>query len=137
MLVVLEELVYDFEEVSSLLESGEVNEFTVQLQRNIEESLAELIEVIKREIEERESNGGGGGGGGGGGDNPLLPPSAELKMIRIMQAQVNHLTRRFDSGREDVDLTPAQEQAVEHISERQSRVGEFTRRLHERLNGED
>ena len=48
--------------------------------------------------------GGGGGGGGGGGKPPLVPPLAELKMLRIMQRDVNVRTKRVD---EQVAKTPA------------------------------
>jgi hypothetical protein len=140
---VLEELVRDFAEVAGLLDDQQVNRFVVKLQKEIERTLEQLIEVIKKEIEEQEGGGGGGGGGGGQDENgePLLPPTAELKMIRELQLRVNELTREFDlerieaeGGRED--LTTEQRQACEHIGQKQGRVAELTRALHERLNKE-
>jgi hypothetical protein len=43
--------------------------------------------------------GGAGGGAAGGGEQPKLPPIAELRLIRQMQAQVNRQTRILDEAR--------------------------------------
>jgi len=40
----------------------------------------------------------GEGGGGGGGDENNLPPIAELRLVRHMQAQVNKLTTTLDTA---------------------------------------
>ncbi|RMG12257.1 MAG: hypothetical protein D6731_14270 [Planctomycetota bacterium] len=132
--VILRELVEDLVRVASLLDERQANAFVVSLQRDIEQTLAELVEVIKRELEERKAGGGGGQGGGGAPNesgDPLLPPTAELKMIRALQARVNALTERFEArGAEE---TGAQRQAREHLSAKQGRVAAFTRDLHERL----
>jgi hypothetical protein len=137
--VVVEELVRDLDEVSTLLGDGQVNRFVVHLQKEIERSIEELIEVIKKEIEQRAGGGGGGGGGGSddGNGDPLLPASAELKMIRLHQLRVNDVTQQFHLERTaEADLSDEQRQAVRHIAEKQGRVAELTRELHERLNKE-
>ena len=68
---------------------------------------------------------------------PLLPASAELKMIRLHQLRVNDVTRQFHLERTpEGELSDEQRQAVRHIAEKQGRVAELTRELHERLNKE-
>ena len=81
----------------------------------------------------------GGGGGGGPNENgtPLLPPTAELKVLKSQQVRVNEMTKEFDLDRTaEADLSPEQKQACDHIAEKQRRVAEFARDLHERLNKE-
>jgi hypothetical protein len=138
--VVIDELVRDLDEVATLLGDGQVNRFSVALQKDIERTIEELIEVIKKEVEQRAGGGGGGGGGGGddgGNGQQLLPASAELKVIRVQQLRVNQMTEQFDLQRTaESDLTPEQQQAVRHLADKQGRVAELTRELHERLNKE-
>jgi hypothetical protein len=58
-------------------------------------------------------------------------------MIRLEQLRVNEITQQFDLERTEAsDLTDEQRQAVRHIAEKQARVAELTRELHERLNKE-
>ncbi|MEZ0228613.1 MAG: hypothetical protein ACAI25_08310, partial [Planctomycetota bacterium] len=138
---VLGELREDLARVAELLDKADTGKFVQSVQHDIEKTLEELIEVIKKEIEERK-NGGGGGGGGGGDDkngDPLLPASAELKMIRAQQMRVNGKTKEFDikRGQPEPELTKDQREACRMIAEKQARVADFTRRLHAKLNKED
>lgn len=61
--------------------------------------LQQLIQALSDSMQKRdfrEDDGGGGGGGGGGGagqPQPLIPPVAELKLLRAMQAEAAELTR--------------------------------------------
>jgi hypothetical protein len=138
--IVVEEVKQDLSRLAELTDKRDTGRFVVSLQHDVERSLEELIEVIKKEIEERKGGGGGGGGGGSGSqEDPLLPASAELKMIRAQQMRVNGKTKEFDVGRgqPDSELTPDQREACRHISEKQARVAEFTRRLHLKLNKQE
>jgi hypothetical protein len=137
---VLGEMREDMARVTELLEKRDTGRFVVSVERDIERTLEELIEVIKKEIEERK---GGGGGGGGGGDDkngdPLVPASAELKMIRAQQMRVNAKTKEFDvaRGTPDAELTNDQREACRLVAEKQGRVAELTKKLHSKLNKED
>jgi hypothetical protein len=58
-----------------------------------------MIAAIRKELAERKLKkpggpppDGGGGQGGGGGKQPLVPPIAELKMLRMLQLQINRRT---------------------------------------------
>ena len=68
----------------------------------------------------QEQAGGGGAGGGGeqaGGPQSLIPPIAELKMLRSMQRQILEATRRIDTERSEGD--PVESRLIE-LSEMQS-----------------
>jgi hypothetical protein len=52
-----------------------------------------VIEALKNHMKHLAS--GGGGGGGGGGKQPLIPPAAQLKLLRILQLQINLQTQQL------------------------------------------
>lgn len=61
--------------------------------------LQSLVEALrdagkkKDDFQEDDQSGGGGDGSGGNGNQPLVPPIAELKLLRMMQAEAAELTR--------------------------------------------
>ncbi len=53
----------------------------------------------------REEDDGGGGGGGSGGQQPLIPPVAELKLLRYLQQEAADRTRAAaDAGADNAEL---------------------------------
>ncbi|MFN7559694.1 MAG: hypothetical protein ACK5RX_10100, partial [bacterium] len=48
--------------------------------------------------ENEQGQGGGGGGGQQGGKQPLLPPIAELRLLKGMQQEALELTRQAEGG---------------------------------------
>ena len=91
--------------ITDALGRGDVARRTTDRQQRIADSIGRLIEALALVAEPPEEFAGqrGSGGGSGGGDMPqLLPPIAELKLIRGMQEQVYNLTRAID-GRTDLD----------------------------------
>ncbi|CAN0582764.1 unnamed protein product, partial [Laminaria digitata] len=81
------------------------------------------------DFEDGESQGGGQSGGGqSGGDEPLIPPVAELKLLRSMQQLVADQTRSIsDAGDSD-------EAAVQAVGELQQQLFEQGAKLIERMN---
>ncbi len=73
-----------------------------------------------------EGSSGGGGGGGAGGQAPLIPPLAELVLLREMQAQVAAETRAMDEARTGRDVEP--------LSEAQRQLAEIGKALVEQMN---
>ncbi|MBX3377059.1 MAG: hypothetical protein KF678_08655 [Phycisphaeraceae bacterium] len=74
--------------------------------------LQSLIEALSErsgnEDEFRDEEGGGGGGegqGGQGGQRPLIPPLAELRLLRGMQVEAAEVTRAIDESRDAEDLS--------------------------------
>jgi hypothetical protein len=117
----------DLNEVADLLEGSRTDELTQALQQEIELTLEELLDALKKE--QRQRAGGGGGGGGGGGNPPLLPKSAELKMLRSAQLRVNRRTKKFDEIRGANELDAALVGEVDNIAERQLKIIELTEQV--------
>ncbi|MHA7813626.1 MAG: coiled-coil domain-containing protein [Phycisphaerales bacterium] len=98
---------------------------TRSAQRQSMTVLASLIDVLGEQQQQQEdfedgsqSEGSGSGGSQGGGDEPLIPPVAELKLLRSMQQLVMEQTRAIaESG----ELDDAQIESI----------GTFQRRLFE------
>lgn len=78
------------------------------------EALLEALKPNKPE-EEFAQSGGGEGGGQSGGNPPLIPPVAELKLLRGRQLQVHTMTRALDqpaSGNGGLKLDAEQRSAI-------------------------
>lgn len=97
------------DEVVGRLQEGRADRSVVNRQTMIMESLAGLIESLDREAPPEDDpfgqqaaggQGNQGQGGQQGGPQPLIPPIAELKMLRALQGQILDATRRID-GQED------------------------------------
>jgi hypothetical protein len=52
-----------------------------------------------------EDDGSGGGGGGGGAKRPLIPPLAELRLLRGMQQEAADTTRSIDEAKDTDEIT--------------------------------
>src|SRR5207249_1913794 len=76
----------DMAEAAARLDKEESGVATQEIQEDAIKKLADLIEALRKERAAKPKQGGGGGGGG---KQPLVPPLAELKMLRIMQRDVN------------------------------------------------
>lgn len=99
------------EQLDALMESagetlgrGEVDRGVVLNQSMSVQTLQMLVEALgqpEQDEQEFEDAGGGGGGGQGQGqaqEDPLVPPMAELILLRSMQSQIAQLTRRAHEG---------------------------------------
>lgn len=128
---VVEQLRDDLIGVGKLLsENSRTDQFTQSLQKEIETTLEELIEALQQAQSQKE---GGGGGGGGGGEPPLLPNSAELKLLRSAQLRINRRTVAIDAARPTqgpLDETLKDEALT--IATRQSEIAEMTIKILER-----
>ena len=75
-----------------------------------------------------------GGGGGGGGNQPLLPPSAELKMLRSAQLRINRRTKSIDEIRPtDKAMNQSMKDEVAGLAKRQAEISEMTIKLMEKV----
>ncbi len=85
----------------------------------------EEMQRKKDDFREEESGSDGGGGGGGGGEQPLIPPIAELKLLRFMQVEAAELTRGAEES-SDAELT-------EHVTRLQRELADQAKALLERM----
>jgi hypothetical protein len=109
---------------------------TAALQREIETSLAELIAAIDRPGAQSPSNAAdspaaASAAGGAGGQRSLVPPSAELKLLRAAQLRLNRQTTELDAARGDPSITSAAsiQQQIHRLAERQAEIARLAAQL--------
>ena len=122
--VVFPEVVADLQEqlrnASNLLTEEKTASYTQLVQKEIEATIKDLVDALKKAKEEEEKGGGGGGGDGGEQpDPPLLKKSAELKVLQIQQLRLNRRTKNIErlKGQPGVDdgvMTKEIESATKH-----------------------
>ncbi|QQS08581.1 MAG: hypothetical protein IPK69_11400 [Phycisphaerales bacterium] len=100
---------------SAALGEGAVPTAVRRDQTLTESTLASLLRALaeakkkRDEFEEDSGGGGGGGGGGSGGPPPLVPPVAQLKLLRDLQAEAATLTRDAADNNSTDDARAASE----------------------------
>ncbi len=78
-------------------------------------------------------SGGGGGGSGSGGEPVLVPPLAELKLLRQLQQSVYQQTRGIDPHFQSAPPTDAQKQALNRLSDQQRELARLGRHMIEQM----
>ena len=121
-------------ETAALCRGNDTGKVVQGKQAEVEETLALLINALRRTIEQKE----GGGQCNCNGQPQLVPISAELKMIKYLQERVNKRTKDYDQGTPAAlrDTDEARGEAVE-LSGKQARVRDLTRKLAVKLNQEN
>mgnify|MGYP005847248315 CR=1 FL=1 len=106
-------------------------------QAMIHARLSAMADALKQaqqdEDEFRENQQGGGGGGGGGQPPPLVPPVAELKLIRGTQEAIYRQTRAADAQRQADPQASGLDQRLMDLSAQQRELGDLGRRLMEQV----
>lgn len=117
------------------LDDRRIEDLTRASQRSAMTVLASLIDVLdeqqqqQEDFEDGQSQGQQGNGGSqSGGDEPLIPPVAQLKLLRSMQQLVMDQTR---SLAESADADPAQ---IESVGKLQKQLYEQGAALIESMN---
>ncbi len=114
------------------LEAGETPEATgrdVATATRILQGLVAALDEAKKQRDDFKDDEGGGGGGGGDGQSqkqPMIPPIAELKLLRAMQAEAAERTRVVSEGRDDLDA----------VANLQAELAKFGQELLEKLKRE-
>jgi hypothetical protein len=129
---IVEELRDDLSSVAGLLDAERTDKFTQFVQRQIEATLRELLEALERAKRQLEGRQGGQGQGGGQGDEPLLPGSAELKLLRSAQLRVNRRTVEFESSRAGDPPDEISRRLLLEISRRQDEIALMTQAMIDR-----
>ena len=128
----------DMQDVQKLLDAQDPGPMAQAVEKEIERSLQDMIDAVRKELAERRKKAGGGGrgsGSGGGGKQPLVPVIAELKMIRTMEIAINRRTADLNKQVVDSKL-PADQAKTEHgkLSRRQENVRKMAEELHGKIN---
>ena len=124
----------DLRGVAALLDKGHTGNYTQSQQKEIERTLEELIDAVKKAQESKGAEPGKPGEPGEPGappePEPLLPDSAELKLLKSAQLRVNRRTERFDVVRPDSDsLDVVLRKEIRTIANRQKDVATITRKI--------
>jgi len=114
-------------DVATRLRDGRPDAATIARQSMIIDAVGGLVEALDRERQapddpfnqQQQAGGAGGEQGGEQGDQPqpLIPPIAELKMLRTIQIQILEATRRLDRSGLD---GPDREAELAELSRMQS-----------------
>lgn len=128
----IEEIRDDAREVADRLAAADAGDAVRMTQSDIESMLRDMIEAIERKQEELADQADSGESSDG--NQPLLPGSAELKLLRSCQLRVNKSTQQLKSDRERSDV-PAEELAkrLKRLAERQQSVADMAKSMHESL----
>ncbi len=120
------------ESASQTLRKGRADRRVQRSQATVALLLRSMLEALEdakppeEEFADGEQEGGGGGGGANGGEQPLVPPVAELKLLRAMQIEAASWTRAIDEdGADDGEL--------DELSSLQQSLGERGKMLIEQL----
>jgi len=112
------------------LGTNDTAEGTQDAQREVEELLTMLINALRKVIEQRE---GGQCKGQCNGKPPLVPRSAELKMLRYLQERVNKATTEFDER----DGAAKNAADADKLAKKQAKVHDLMRRLADKIAKEE
>ena len=131
---VVELLRDDLTAVGDRLTGNDSGRTTQEMQAAIEEMLRDLLDALRRQIEMNEGNGQCGQCNG---QPPLVPMSAELRLVMIKQKRVNQRTVAYDRDvPRERRSTDAATDAAQELSRQQGQVEDLLRRLAVKLNKE-
>lgn len=131
---IVAQLQQDMLAVAGRLGQRKLDDMTRLMQADLVTALKELIESVKQMQEDLA--GGKMAGGGRGGNDPLLPGSAELKLLRSCQERINRQTTAADQVRSQSPGRQELQEELRRIAERQKEVAEMARKMNEVLTGE-
>ncbi len=97
---IIEQVRDDALDVARRLGEAETGSDVRQIQENIVATLQELLDAVK-EMQKKNENESNGGGQAGESDKtpPLMPGSAELKLLKSLQVRVNKMTSEVEKKR--------------------------------------
>jgi hypothetical protein len=132
--MIVAELRDDLNRVGERLDLAQSGTVTRQMQADIEATLKDLIDALRRTIEDRA----GGGGCCGGSQPPLVPQSAELKLVMTQQKRVNTRTKEYDQAVPDqLRVTDEARDQAKELAHKQGRVEGLLREMAHRLEKEE
>jgi len=135
---VMGEVAEDTNTLTSRLSRRDTGLVTQKMQSTVVATLKDLIDALERQRHEQEQQQQqGGGGGGGGGQQRLVPPLAELKMIRTMHKRVSGETGEFDVLlRKGEVAEDGIKSRVGELAEKERHIGKLLKDLMDALQAE-
>jgi hypothetical protein len=130
---IVEQIGRDMNTVADRLGQLMIGPLTQAIQSEIATALGDLIEAVKRTQEQARPGEQQGGRGQQGGQPSLLPPSAELKLLRATQLRINDRTATLEQTRQGGGERAEQiGQALRQLEERQREVADMAQAMRER-----
>jgi hypothetical protein len=131
----MRQLADDMRSIAARLAELNAGPLTTGAQRDTLATLEELLASLKKLREQRAQQAGGpmGGGGGGAMDAPLVPTSAELKMLKSSQLRINADTETAHKAIEENE--PGGDDAhglLQRAARRQTELTTMTREMQQR-----
>ncbi len=124
----------DLDTIGERLHGNKCAKVTQDIQQDVEDALRELIDSLRKQIEMKE---GECGDCKGGGPPPLVPMSAELKLVMGRQKRVNKRTKRFDTAVPEAKrVSDEAKDASTEIARQQNNVEFLMRKLAQKLSKE-
>ena len=126
---------------SGRLQGGKTDEPTVRAEKVAAARFRQLIDSLKPDKGKGGGSGGGGGGGGGakgGGDG--IPATAQIKVLKSLQEELNERTDFFDElRRRQNELNPEQAAELDRLHEDQGNLADLVRDMTrpKKADGED
>jgi hypothetical protein len=106
---------------------------TQSAERSAARRFRQLLDAMKPEPAgpgQKGGGGGDGGGGGGGGDGDNLTTAAQIKMLKMLQQDVNERTEALDELRaRNKPLSPEQEAEIEQLRRDEAGIVDIARDL--------
>lgn len=122
----------DMRTVAGRLNEAKVEAVTQTIQKEIVDALEQLLEAVKRMQMENEQNQGQQGPQQSG-DAPLLPQSAELKLLRASQERVNSRTTVIESSMaEGKEPRDSGETSLKKLASRQVECMDIAKEMRDR-----
>jgi len=135
---IVEQLAEDMRQAAEQLQDQQSGSDTQQLQTAIATTLKELIEAVEKMCQNLQTGGGRGGSSGmSGGNAPLLPNSAELKLLRSCQQRIKRQTEELNKQMSDSGQTDKNRlEQLKRITKRQQEIAEMAGEINEQTTGQ-
>lgn len=124
----------DLETLQDRLAEKDPGLVTQTTQQEVERTLRELIDAVRKELSKGPGRGRGAGAGGGGGNQPLIPPVAELRMLRLKQQRILAQTRKLEAGIKAQEVTGESVAAESKVlSREQKRIKKLAEEINKKM----
>lgn len=133
---VVGQIAADMMSVADRLNELKVGLLTQTIEEEIIDALTQLLEAVEKMQQENEQDDSDGGQSESGeGDSPLLPESAELKLLRASQFRVNTRTEALDlAQREGSETREELDDVFKSVSHRQKQCAQTAEEMRDLLN---
>jgi chromosome segregation ATPase len=122
------------EVVAKRLQETKTDKSTEDAARSASDRFKQLVESLKADAAGGGQGGGGGGGGGGAGaggangNGDGIPPTAQLKLLKTLQQEINDRTEALDEKkRRNQKLSPEQTTEIQQLGEEQGVLADLVR----------